>query len=157
MLPCINALSGWGFISTVPLRKPRFYAVSGTCFCRYLSEYSNNDHFSCMLTIWTYLIVTITTWIFFSITLFLHFVIRYFYIFPITNSLMLQFMDKPDLDKFHACIEIWQISRTKWMPVHEQNKVAKQRRTERAVLRMGVQWAVTKLVRRRNHCTGGLS
>ena len=92
MLPCINALSGWGFISTVPLRKPRFYAVSGTCFCRYLSEYSNNDHFSCMLTIWTYLIVTITTWIFFSITLFLHFVFRYFYIFPITNSLMLQFM-----------------------------------------------------------------
>ena len=106
MLPCINALSGWGFISTVPLRKPRFYAVSGTCFCRYLSEYSNNDLFSCMLTIWTYLIVTITTWIFFSITLFLHFVIRYFYIVPITNSVMLQFMDKPDLDKFHACIEI---------------------------------------------------
>ena len=58
-----------------------------------------------------------------------------------------------DLDKFHACIEICQISRTKWTPVHEQNKVAKQRRTERAVLRMGVQWAVTKLVRRRNHCT----
>ena len=120
-----HTISGWGFISTVPLRKPRFYAVSGTCFCRYLSEYSNNDLFSCMLTIWTYLIVTITTWIFFSITLFLHFVIRYFYIFPITNSLMLQFMDKPDLDKFHACIEIWQISRTKWMPVHEQNKVAR--------------------------------
>jgi len=62
-----------------------------------------------------------------------------------------------DLDKFHACIEICQISRTKWTPVHEQNKVAKQRRTERAVLRMGVQWAVTKLVRRRNHCTEGLS
>ena len=103
---CINALSGWCFISTVPLPKPRFYAVSGACFCRYLSEYSDNGHFSCMLTIWTYLIVTITTWIFFSITLFLHFVIRYFYIFPITNSLMLQFMDKPDLDKFHACIEI---------------------------------------------------
>ena len=51
----INALSGWGSISTVPLRKPRFYAVSGACFCRYLSEYSDNDHFSCMLTIWTYL------------------------------------------------------------------------------------------------------
>jgi len=33
------------FISTVPLRKPRFYAVSGACFCRYLSEYSGNDHF----------------------------------------------------------------------------------------------------------------
>ena len=55
---CINALSGWGSISTVPLRKPRFYAVSGACFCRYLSEYSDNDHFSCMLTIWTYLIAT---------------------------------------------------------------------------------------------------
>ena len=54
----INALSGWGSISTVPLRKPRFYAVSGACFCRYLSEYSDNDHFSCMLTIWTYLIAT---------------------------------------------------------------------------------------------------
>ena len=93
----INALSGLCFISTVPLRKPRFYAVSGACFCRYLSEYSDNDHFSCMLTIWTYLIVTSTTWIFFSITLFLQFVIRYFYIFPITNSLMLQFMDKPIL------------------------------------------------------------
>ena len=54
----INALSGWGSISTVPLRKPRFYAVSEACFCRYLSEYSDNDHFSCMLTIWTYLIAT---------------------------------------------------------------------------------------------------
>ena len=47
----INALSGWNSISTVPLRKPRFYAVSGACFCRYLSEYSDNGHFSCMLTI----------------------------------------------------------------------------------------------------------
>ena len=57
----INALSGWGSISTVPLQKPRFYAVSGACFCRYLSEYSDNGHFSCMLTIWTYLIATNTT------------------------------------------------------------------------------------------------
>ena len=57
----INALSGWNSISTVPLRKPRFYAVSGACFCRYLSEYSDNNHFSCMLTIWTYFIVTNTT------------------------------------------------------------------------------------------------
>ena len=57
----INALSGWGFISTVPLQKPRFYAVSGACFCRYLSEYSDNDHFPCMLTIWIYLIATSTT------------------------------------------------------------------------------------------------
>ena len=85
---CINALSGQCSISTVPLRKPRFYAVSGACFCRYLSEYSDNDHFSCMLTIWTYLIVTSTTWIFFSITLFLQFVIRYFCISPISNSLI---------------------------------------------------------------------
>ena len=30
-----------------------------------------------------------------------------------------------DLDKFHACMEIWQISMTKWTPVHEQNKVAR--------------------------------
>ena len=76
----INALSGWDSISTVPLQKPRFYAVFGTCFCRYLSEYSDNDHFSCMLTIWTYLIATSTTWIFFSITLILQFVICYFWI-----------------------------------------------------------------------------
>ena len=96
-LESINALSGWCSISTVPLQKPRFYAVSGACFCRHLSEYSDNDHFSCMLTIWTYLIATSTTWIFFSITLILQFVIRYFYIFHITNSLMLQFMDKPIL------------------------------------------------------------
>ena len=144
MLPCINALSGWGFISTVPLRKPRFYAVSGTCFCRYLSEYSNNDHFSCMLTIWTYLIVTITTWIFFSITLFLHFVIRYFYIFPITNSLMLQFMDKPILRQspkvngFHEP-DTWSRS----------FKVMYNKKEHKRSLR--------SLVRRRNHCTGGLS
>ena len=84
----INALSGWGSISTVPLQKPRFYAVSGAYFCRHLSEYSDNDHFSCMLTIWTYLIVTSTTLAFFSITLILQFVIRYFSISPITNSLI---------------------------------------------------------------------
>ena len=57
----INALSGWNSISTVPLQKPRFYAVSGAYFYRYLSEYSDNGHFSCMLTIWTYLIATSTT------------------------------------------------------------------------------------------------
>ena len=51
----VNALSGCYLISTVPLQKPRFYAVSRTCFCRYLSEYSDNSCFSCMLTIWTYL------------------------------------------------------------------------------------------------------
>ena len=39
----------------VPLQKPRFYAVSRACFCRYLSEYSDNSRFSCMLTFWTYL------------------------------------------------------------------------------------------------------
>ena len=39
----------------VPLQKPRFYAVSRACFCRYLSEYSDNRCFSCMLTFWTYL------------------------------------------------------------------------------------------------------
>ena len=50
-----NALSGLYLISTVPLQKPRFYAVSRTCFCRYLSEYSDNSCFSCMLTFWTYL------------------------------------------------------------------------------------------------------
>ena len=50
-----NALSGLYLISTVPLQKPRFYAVSRTCFCRYLSEYSDNSRFSCMLTFWTYL------------------------------------------------------------------------------------------------------
>ena len=52
---CVNALSGLYLISTVPLQKPRFYAVSRTCFCRYLSEYSDNSRFSCMLTFWTYL------------------------------------------------------------------------------------------------------
>ena len=51
----VNALSGLYLISTVPLQKPRFYAVSRACFCRYLSEYSDNSHFSCMLTFWTYL------------------------------------------------------------------------------------------------------
>ena len=50
-----NALSGLYLISTVPLQKPRFYAVSRACFCRYLSEYSDNSCFSCMLTFWTYL------------------------------------------------------------------------------------------------------
>ena len=39
----------------VPLQKSRFYAVSRACFCRYLSEYSDNNRFSCMLTFWTYL------------------------------------------------------------------------------------------------------
>ena len=51
----VNALSGLYLISTVPLQKPRFYAVSRACFCRYLSEYSDNSCFSCMLTFWTYL------------------------------------------------------------------------------------------------------
>ena len=51
----VNALSGCYLISTVPLQKPRFYAVSRDCFCRYLSEYSDSNSFSCMLTIWTYL------------------------------------------------------------------------------------------------------
>ena len=52
---CVNALTGQYLISTVPLQKPRFYAVSRACFFRYLSEYSDNSCFSCMLTIWTYL------------------------------------------------------------------------------------------------------
>ncbi len=52
---CFNALSGLYLISTVPLQKPRFYAVSRACFCRYLSEYSDSSCFSCMLTFWTYL------------------------------------------------------------------------------------------------------
>ena len=52
---CVNALTGLYLISTVPLQKPRFYAVSRACFCRYLSEYSDSNCFSCMLTIWTYL------------------------------------------------------------------------------------------------------
>ena len=48
---CVNALTGLCLISTVPLQKPRFYAVSRACFCRYLSEYSDSNCFSCMLTI----------------------------------------------------------------------------------------------------------
>ena len=59
---CVNALSGWYLISTVPLQKPRFYAVSRACFCRYLSEYSDNSHFSCMLTFWTYLMRCTYPW-----------------------------------------------------------------------------------------------
>ena len=55
MIRSVNALSGLYLISTVPLQKPRFYAVSRACFCRYLSEYSGNSRFSCMLTFWTYL------------------------------------------------------------------------------------------------------
>ena len=51
----VNALSVLYLISTVPLQKPRFYAVSRACFCRYLSEYSDKSSFSCMFTIWTYL------------------------------------------------------------------------------------------------------
>ena len=54
-ISCVNALSGLYLISTVPLQKPRFYSVSRACFCRYLSEYSDNSRFSCMLTFWTYL------------------------------------------------------------------------------------------------------
>ena len=52
---CVNALSGLYLISTVPLQKPRFYAVSRACFCRYLSEYSDKSSFLCMFTIWTHL------------------------------------------------------------------------------------------------------
>ena len=55
-------LSGLYLISTVPLQKPRFYAVSRACFCRYLSEYSDNSHFSCMLTFWTYLMRCTYPW-----------------------------------------------------------------------------------------------
>ena len=62
MKPCVNALSGLYLISTVPLQKPRFYAVSRTCFCRYLSEYSDNSRFSCMLTFWTYLMRCTYPW-----------------------------------------------------------------------------------------------
>ena len=50
----VNALSSWYFISTVPLQKPRFYAFSRACFCRYLSECSGNSLFLCMFIIWTY-------------------------------------------------------------------------------------------------------
>ena len=46
----------------VPLQKPRFYAVSRACFCRYLSEYSDNRCFSCMLTFWTYLMRCTYPW-----------------------------------------------------------------------------------------------
>ena len=58
----VNALSGLYLISTVPLQKPRFYAVSRACFCRYLSEYSDNSRFSCMLTFWTYLMRCTSPW-----------------------------------------------------------------------------------------------
>ena len=59
---CFNALSGLYLISTVPLQKPRFYAVSRACFCRYLSEYSDSSRFSCMLTFWTYLMRCTYPW-----------------------------------------------------------------------------------------------
>ena len=59
---CVNALSGLYLISTVPLQKPRFYAVSRACFCRYLSEYSDNSSFACMLTFWTYLMRCTYPW-----------------------------------------------------------------------------------------------
>ena len=62
MFKCVNALSGLYLISTVPLQKPRFYAVSRACFCRYLSEYSDNSCFSCMLTFWTYLMRCTYPW-----------------------------------------------------------------------------------------------
>ena len=55
-------LSGLYLISTVPLQKPRFYAVYRACFCRYLSEYSDNSRFSCMLTFWTYLMRCTYPW-----------------------------------------------------------------------------------------------
>ena len=58
----VNALSGLYLISTVPLQKPRFYAVFRACFCRYLSEYSDNSCFSCMLTFWTYLMRCTYPW-----------------------------------------------------------------------------------------------
>ena len=62
VMGCVNALSGLYLISTVPLQKPRFYAVSRACFCRYLSEYSDNSCFSCMLTFWTYLMRCTYPW-----------------------------------------------------------------------------------------------
>ena len=62
VLERVNALSGLYLISTVPLQKPRFYAVSRACFCRYLSEYSDNSRFSCMLTFWTYLMRCTYPW-----------------------------------------------------------------------------------------------
>ena len=48
--------------TSVPLQKPRFYAVSRACFCRYLSEYSDSSCFSCMLTFWTYLMRCTYPW-----------------------------------------------------------------------------------------------
>ena len=42
--------------------------------------------------------------------------------------------------KSHACMRIGRISWTKWTPVNEQNKVAKQRKHVSAVLWMGVPW-----------------
>ena len=54
--------SGLYLISAVPLQKPRFYAVSRACFCRHLSEYSDNSRFPCMLTIWTYLMRCTYPW-----------------------------------------------------------------------------------------------
>ena len=62
MMPGVNALSGLYLISTVPLQKPRFYAVFRACFCRYLSEYSDNSRFPCMLTFWTYLMRCTYPW-----------------------------------------------------------------------------------------------
>ena len=62
MVKRVNALSGLYLISKVPLQKPRFYAVSRTCFCRYLSEYSDNSRFSCMLTFGTYLMRCTYPW-----------------------------------------------------------------------------------------------
>ena len=61
-LSSVNALSSLYLISTVPLQKPRFYAVSRACFCRYLSEYSDSSRFSCMLTFWTYLMRCTYPW-----------------------------------------------------------------------------------------------
>ena len=42
--------------------------------------------------------------------------------------------------KSHACMRIGRISWTKWTPVNEQNKVAKQRKHVSAVFWMGVPW-----------------
>ena len=52
---CVNALTGFNLIATVPLQKARIYAGFRAYFCRYLSEYSGNSCFSCMFIIWTYL------------------------------------------------------------------------------------------------------
>ena len=65
-------------------------------------------------------------------------------VFFVHSSRVLLHPDKP-----HACMKVWRISRTKWTPVNEQNRVARglcsrlQRRTERAVLRMGVPWTLS--------------